>query len=50
MYKVQTWDEQHKCVRFHEVWDAIDYDDAASVVKGLHPEQKIMSIIKEKDD
>jgi len=47
---VQTWDEQHKCVRFHSVVDAIDYDDAEQVVRGLHPEQKVISIIRRADD
>jgi len=49
-YEVQTWDEQHKCVRFHSVVDAIDYDDAEQVVRGLHPEQKVISIIRRADD
>lgn len=49
-YEVQTWDDQHKCVRFHSVVDAIDYDDAEQVVKGLHPEQKVISIIRRADD
>lgn len=49
-YEVQTWDDQHKCVRFHSVVDAIDWDDAEQVVKGLHPEQKVISIIRKADD
>ncbi|QIN97316.1 hypothetical protein [Synechococcus phage S-H25] len=49
-YEVQTWDDQHKCVRFHSVVDAIDFEDAEQVVKGLHPEQKIISIIRRADD
>jgi hypothetical protein len=49
-YEVQTWDDQHKCVRFHSVTDAIDWDDAEQVVKGLHPEQKVISIIRRSDD
>ena len=49
-YEVQTWDEQHKCVRFHSVVDAIDYEDAEQVVRGLHPEQKIISIIRKAND
>ena len=44
MYTVITWDEQHKCTRYHEVVDAIDYDDAQHVVEGLHPDQKVMGI------
>ena len=49
-YEVQTWDDQHHCVRYHSVVDAIDYDDAEQVVKGLHPEQKVISIIRRADD
>ena len=41
-YKVVTWDEQHKCTRYHEVVDAIDHEDAEQVVKDLHPEQKVL--------
>ena len=49
-YEVQTWDDQHKCVRFHSVVDAIDYEDAAQVVRGLHPEQNVISVIKRAND
>jgi len=49
-YEVQTWDDQHHCVRYHSVVDAIDYDDAEQVVRGLHPEQKVISIIRRADD
>jgi len=49
-YEVQTWDDQHKCVRFHSVVDAIDWEDAEQVVRGLHPEQKVISIIRKSDD
>ena len=48
MFVVQTWDEQHNCSKFHDVVDAIDYEDAEQVVKGLHPEQKILSVIRKK--
>ena len=43
-YKVVTWDSQHHCTRYHEVADAIDYDDAEQVVKDLHPEQKVLGV------
>jgi len=49
-FEVQTWDDQHKCVRFHSVYDAIDYEDAEQVVRGLHPEQKVISVIKRAND
>ena len=49
-YEVQTWDDQHHCVRYHSVVDAIDYDDAEQVVRGLHPEQKVISVIKRAND
>ena len=42
VYNVITWDEQHKCTRYHEVVDAIDHEDAEQVVKDLHPEQKVL--------
>jgi len=45
-YSVQTWDDQHKCVRYHTVVDAIDYEDASEVVKHLHPEQKVIAVTK----
>ena len=48
-FEVQTWDDIHKCVRYHLVADGIDWDDAEQVVRGLHPEQKIISIIKKAD-
>ena len=44
MYEVQTWDEQHKCVRYHSVVDAIDYEDAAQVIKDLHPGQNVIGV------
>ena len=44
MYTVITWDQQHNCTRYHSLVDAIDYDDAEQVVKGLHPEQKVLGI------
>ena len=43
-YSVQAWDDQQKCVFYYDVVDAIDYDDAEQVVKGLHPEQKVLGI------
>lgn len=45
-YYVQTWDEEHHCVRYHSVVDAIDYEDAAQVIKDLHPEQKLLAVTK----
>jgi len=49
-YAVQTWDEEFKCVRYHDVPDAIDMDDAASIVRGLHPEQSLLSVVKKNDN
>ena len=46
MYSVQTWDEEYHMVRYHTVVDAIDYEDAAQVVRGLHPEQNVISVVK----
>ena len=45
-FEVQTWDEQHHCVRYHSVVDAIDYEDAHDFVQSLHPDQKVISVIK----
>jgi len=42
MFKVITWDEENQCTRYHEVADAIDFDDAESVIKGLYPDQKLL--------
>lgn len=49
-FAVQTWDEEFKCVRYHEVPGAIDLDDAASIVMGLHPNQSLLSVIKKNDN
>jgi hypothetical protein len=46
MYSVQTWDEQYKMVRYHSVVDAIDYEDAAQVIKHLHPEQNVLAVTR----
>ena len=42
MFKVITWDEENHCTRYHDVADAIDFDDAESIVKGLYPGQKLL--------
>ena len=44
MFTVITYDDEHKCTRYHQVADAIDYDDAEQVVKGLHPNERLMGI------
>lgn len=44
MFTVITYDDEHKCTRYHEVVDAIDYDDAEQVVKHQHPEQRLLGI------
>lgn len=45
-FEVQTWDEQHNCVRYHSVVDAIDYEDAQQVIAHMHPEQKLLAVVK----
>ena len=50
MYTVQTWDEEYHMVRYHEVVDAIDYEDAAQVVGDLNPDQKVISVVRKKQD
>ena len=47
-YTVETWDDTYKCVRYHEVVDAIDYEDAEQVVKGLYPQERILGTIGRK--
>jgi hypothetical protein len=32
------------------VADGIDWEDAEQVVRGLHPEQKVISIVQKADD
>ena len=46
MYSVQTWDEEYHCVRYHTVADAIDYEDAAQVIKDLNLGQKVIGVTK----
>ena len=38
------------CTRYHTVLDAVDYDDAEQVIKGLHPEQRLMGITLQKNE
>jgi len=42
IYQVITWDEQHNCTRYHEVVDAIDYDDAEQVIKHQFPYERLL--------
>ena len=44
MYQVQTWDDEFKCVRYHSVVDAVNYDDAADVIKGMYPGERLLGI------
>ena len=46
MYSVQTWDEEYHMVRYHTVVDAIDYEDAAQVIKDLNLGQKVIAVTK----
>lgn len=45
-YEVQTWDEEHQCVRYRSIEDAFDYDDAKNIVKHLHPNEKVICVTK----
>jgi hypothetical protein len=47
-YEVQTWDDSTKCVKYHSVEDAIDYEDARDVIAHLYPEQKVIAVVKRK--
>lgn len=46
MYQVQMWDDDNKCVHYHSVPDAIDYDDAAEVVKQVYPDHRLLGVTK----
>ena len=50
MYTVITYDNELHCTRYHEVVDAIDYDDAEQVVKGLYPNERLMGITYTKNE
>ena len=50
MFTVITYDNDHNCTRYHEVVDAIDYDDAEQVVKGLYPNERLMGITYTKNE
>mgnify|MGYP003333045765 CR=1 FL=1 len=45
-YEIQTWDEEHQCVRYHSIEDASGHDNARDIVKDLHPEQKVICVTK----
>ena len=47
-YEVQTWDDKNKCVNYHSVKDAIDYEDARDLIQSQYPEQKVISVIRRK--
>lgn len=48
-YSVQTWDSEEWCVNYHDVHDAIDYDDAKQVIEQQYPDQKVIAVIKRND-
>ncbi len=45
-YEVQTWDQKNHIVNCHLVKDAIDYEDAKDVIDQLHPDQKVIAVIR----
>lgn len=45
-YEVQAWDDNEKCVHYYNVEDAIDYEDARDVIAGLHPDKKVIAVVK----
>ena len=49
MYTVITWDQQYNCTRYHSVVDAIDYEDARDVITHLHPDKKVIAVVKRND-
>ena len=50
MYSVETWDEQLHCTRYHDVTDAIDYEDAEQYIKHLYPCEKVLAVIRYLND
>jgi hypothetical protein len=48
-YQVQTWDDTNKQVNYHTVHDAIDYEDARDVIQQLHPNKKVIAVVKKND-
>ena len=44
MFTVITWDEQTKKTYYHELIDAIDFDDAEHVIKQQYPDHKLLSV------
>jgi hypothetical protein len=44
MFTVITWDEQTKKTHYHELMDAIDFDDAEHVIKEQYPDHKLLSV------
>jgi len=45
-YEVQAWDDNNKMVCYYSVEDAIDYEDAAYVITHLHPDKKVIAVVK----
>jgi len=46
MYTVQTWDDTLKQVNYRTVVDAIDYEDAADVIKHMYPNERVLAVTK----
>jgi hypothetical protein len=46
MFNVQTWDDTLKQVNYHTVVDAIDYEDAADVIKHMYPNERVLAVTK----
>ena len=44
MFTVITRDEQTKKTYYHELIDAIDFDDAEHVIKEQYPNQKLLGV------
>lgn len=50
MYSVETWDEQFHCTRYHDVTDAIDYEDAEQYIRHLYPNERVLAVIRYLND
>lgn len=49
-FSVQAYDPECNCVYYYDVEDAIDYEDAAYVIQHLHPDKKILAVVKRNEN
>ena len=49
-YTVETWDTKQQCTRYHDITDAIHYNDAQDYIQHLYPHENVISIIRYLND